>query len=231
MNKRSKFLRAAEKLEYKGLYSRSFAEPFPDWFEGVALRFARVFVPELRFRDVVENPERFFGYVAGYAADLLDRAKNVKLSEIPRGKNWKLVRKEILAIRKNGPANLRRLKRAVAELPRRMESEFYDAYAQSVRKNSTKQSLQRLEDSNTAKICFFLLCMRPHIEARKFRSVSELVSLFIRMEELDSERKRFLKESDAARRSLEGQFRDICSEDGLKLRTKGRPRKILSVGT
>ena len=100
MNKRSKFLRAVEKLEYKGLYSRSFAEPFPDWFEGVALRFARVFVPELRFRDVVENPERFFGYVAGYAADLLDRAKNVKLSEIPRGKNWKLVRNEILAIRK-----------------------------------------------------------------------------------------------------------------------------------
>jgi len=112
-----------------------------------------------------------------------------------------------------------------------MESEFYEAYAQSVRKNSTKQSLQRLEDSNTAKICFFLLCMRPHIEARKFRSVSELVSLFIRIEELDSERKRFLKENDAARRSLEGQFRDICSEDGLKLRTKGRPRKILSVGT
>ena len=72
--------------------------------------------------------------------------------------------------------------------------------------------------------------MRPHIEARKFRSVSELVSLFIRIEELDSERKRFLKENDAARRSLEGQFRDICSEDGLKLRTKGRPRKILSVG-
>jgi hypothetical protein len=178
VSKRSKFLRAAEKLEHKSFYSRVFAEPSPEWFDKIMLRFARVFVPELRCRDVVENPERFFGHVAGYAADLVDRAKNVKLAELPRGKQWKLVRNEILTIRKNGPGNLRRLKRAVAELPRQVESEFYDAYAQSVRKNSTKQSLQRLEDSNTARICFFLLCMRPHIEARKFRSVSELLSLF-----------------------------------------------------
>jgi len=211
------------------MYSPIFAEPVPEWFERVTLRFARVFLPELRPRDVIENPEKFFGHVAGFVAELVEWAKRVKLSEVPRGKRWKLMRAEVLALRTVGPEKLRRLKRAVAELPRKFESEFYDAYAESVRNDSVKRALERLQDSNTAKICFFLLCMRPHIERRKFRTVSDLLSVFMRIEQLDPHRKKFLCENEAARRSLEGQFRDICSEDGLKLHGRGQPRKILPV--
>ena len=82
MSKRSKFLRAAGKLEYNSIYSPIFAEPVPDWFEQVTLRFARVFLPELRPRDVVDNPEKFFGHVAGFVAELVEWAKKVKLTEI-----------------------------------------------------------------------------------------------------------------------------------------------------
>ena len=152
MKKRSKFLRAAEKLEYKSsIYGPIFAEPVPNWFEQVTLRFARVFLPELRPRDVVNNPEKFFGHVAGFVAELVEWAKRVKVSEIPRGKRWKLLRAEVLALRTAGPEKLRRLKHAVAELPRKFESEFYDAYAESVRNDSVKQALERLKDSNTSK--------------------------------------------------------------------------------
>ncbi len=227
MNKRAKFLRAAEQLEHKSVYSPVFSEPFPDWCLKVVLRFARVFIPELRIRDVVENPEKFVGHMAGFVADLIDRAKKVRLSELPRGKQWKLLRTEIMSIRRNGPQRLRHLKKAVAELPRRNESEFYRAYADMTRNDGVDRAVQRLNDSNTAKICFFVLCMRPHIEARRFRSVSDLGRAFMRLEQLDPERKKFLSTNEDARLSLERQFRDICSEDGLKLRPRGRPPKNL----
>lgn len=231
MSKRSKFLRAAKKLEHKSLYTPIFADPAPAWFDKIILRFARVFVPELRLRDVVENPEKFFGHVAAFAADVVERARRVRVSEIPHGKHWQLIRREIIAVRKNGPAKLRELKRVVAELPRDSESEFYGAYAESTQEGSVGRALQRLEQSNAAKICFFIICMRPHIEAKRFRTVTELLRAFMRLESLDPERKRFFQTNEAARRSLKGQFRDICSEDGLKLHRRGQPRKILPVAT
>lgn len=227
MSKKSNFLRAAERLEHESVYSAVFADPFRDWCIQVVLRFARVFLPELKHRDVIDSPETFFGYVTAFVADLVERARRVKLSEIPRGKLGKLIRQEILSIRKVGPGRLRELKRAVAELPADAENKFYKAYVESIGNDSVTRALGRLNDSNTAKICFFLLCMRLHIEAKKFRSVSDLLRFFIKLEELDPERKAFFYENPRALRSLEGQFRDICSEDGLRLRGKGRPRKIL----
>jgi hypothetical protein len=227
MSKRSKFLRAAERLEHDSVYSAVFTDPFPDWCGQVVLRFARVFLPELKVRDVTERPETFFGHVAAFVADLVERAKTVKLSEIPRGRLGKVIRQEILSIRKVGPERLRELKRVVAELPADAENKFYKAYVESVENDCVTRSLSRLDESNTAKICFFLLCMRVHIEAGKFRSVSELLRLYVKFEELDPQRKAFFEEKPRALRNLEGQFRDICSEDGLKLRGKGRPRKIL----
>jgi hypothetical protein len=66
--------------------------------------------------------------------------------------------------------------------------------------------------------------MRPYIEAKRFRNVTELLRAFMRMESLDLERKHFFESNEAARQSIERQFRDICCEDGLELRGKGRPR-------
>ena len=114
-----------------------------------------------------------------------------------------------------------------AELPQIPETEFFTAYVESVEKGTVDQALNRLIDSNTAKICFFLLLMIPHIRARRFHSVSELLRVFMQIEELDEDRKKFLKQNESVRRSLEQQFRDICSEDALRLRSKGRPQKIL----
>jgi hypothetical protein len=227
VSKRSKFLRAAEKLESIGGKLNGFYRQPPGWFDKVGLRFARVYTPELRRRDLDANPERFFGHFASFVADLVDRAKKVKVSEIPRTKQWKWLRGQLMALRKSGPQKLRELKRIVAELPRERESEFYNAYSETERNESVEKAMQRLDDNNTARICFFLICMGPFIAAKKFHTVSDLVRAFMQFEELDPARKRFLKENESARRSLVGQFRDICSEDGLKLHPRGAPRKIL----
>jgi len=222
-----KFLKAAEQLEYESVYSANLPDIEADWTENVVMRFARVFMPELTVRDAREKPEKFFGYVAAFVSQLIELAKKVKLSEIPRTKFGKILRREILAIRTVGPGKLRRLKQVAAELPQIPETEFFTAYVESVEKGTVDRALNRLIDSNTAKICFFLLLMIPHIRARRFHSVSELLRVFMQIEELDEDRKKFLKQNEGVRRTLEQQFRDICSEDGLRLRGKGRPKKIL----
>lgn len=227
MSKRSKFLRAAEKLESIGGKLNGFHREPPDWFWNVVLRFARIYAPELQIHDLDEKPEKFFGHFASFVADLVDRAKEVKISEIPRTKQLKWLRDELMALRKDGPRRLRELKRIVAELPLERESEFYNAYSETERNDSVEEAMQRLNDSNTVKICFFLMCMGPFIAAKKFRTVGDLVRAFMQLEELDPARKQFLKENDSTRRSLVGQFRDICSEDGLRLSGRGRPKKIL----
>jgi hypothetical protein len=227
MSKRSRFLRAAEKLEAVGGKLNGFDPEPPDCFVKIALRLARVYAPEFRLRDLDRNPEKFFGHFASFAADLVDRAKKIRISEIPRTKQWKWLREELLALRKDGSQRLRELKRIVAELPRERETEFYNAYSQTARNDSVEKAMQRLDDSNTAKICFFLICMAPFIAAKKFRTVSDLVRVFMQLEELDPERKRFFANKKKARDGLEQQFRDICSEDGLKLHPRGQPRKIL----
>ena len=96
----------------------------------------------------------------------------------------------------------------------------------STQEGSVGRALQRLEQSNTAKICFFIIYMRPHIEAKSFGNVTELLRALMRLESLEPERKQFFKANEAARQSIERQFRELCSEDVLKLHRRGRPRKF-----
>jgi hypothetical protein len=225
MSKQGTFLRAAEQLQYDSIYSPIFAEPLPDWFGKVAIRFSRVLLPDLKPSDGAENHTRFFGHLAGFIGNLDRELKAIKSSEISRGKNGTRIRREIGELRKVGGEKLRNVKSAAGELPAKSESEFYEAYAKSVRKDSFGYAVQRLRDSNTVRICFFLMCMRPHIEAGKFSNITGLVNAFIRHEEQDPRRKKLLSANEAVRKSLEQQFRDICSEDSLKLQGKGRPKK------
>jgi len=102
----------------------------------------------------------------------------------------------------------------------------FAAYGDGIKKNTFQDAMNRLRDSQTAQICVFLILARPWIESRKVASVSALFEIFIKIKEAFPGQKEFFDAHPQARQSLEAQFRNICSRDDVKIRGRGRPRKI-----
>src|SRR5689334_15585551 len=86
VNGRKEFLKAAEELEYESIYSKALEDDGESWVDRVCLRFLRVFLPQLTVKQARDRPERFFGHVAAYVAQLIEKARKAKVSEIPRTK-------------------------------------------------------------------------------------------------------------------------------------------------
>jgi hypothetical protein len=226
MDKRKEFTRIADELASgQGLFAAHLAEPWPQWFKNVVARFTRVFAPDFTLKDFVERPEHVYGHVAAFELILAKAAQEINLDEIPDRKEFRPIKRALERFRTDEFAQISKTVAAAHELPAKQMTTFFTAYGDGLRTDTAGYGINRLEDSKTVQICFFLMCMRPWIEAKKVSTVTELFKWYMKFQELDETAKDFFKKNPASLVSLRAQFRKICSEDKVKLRGRGRPRK------
>jgi hypothetical protein len=227
-SKREQFFRLADAVVDDGESDAWTAEPWPSWFQKVVLRLTRVFLPTLKAAEFKKNRERFEGYGLAFVKRLVEETGKVDTKTLPTGPVFDWVKAELQTISSLVPEKLENALHAASALPSELGGEFFAAYSDGLKKDTFKLALQRLGDSQTAQICLFLVFARPWIEADKIVSVTVLFETFMKIKEQFPGQREFFERHDEAHRSLEAQFRNICSEDGLKVRGRGRPRKIQS---
>lgn len=226
MDEREKFLEAADKFgALDGVFAAHSAEPWPEWFTNVAFRMARIIAPGLKKEDVKERPEYFEGQAAALLSPLIKAAQGINLDELPDHPVLNIVKQGLLSVRTQGLADYQEVLSAASQLPAEESASFFGAYGDGLKKDASGYGLERFGDSNTAVICLFLLFMRPLIDGRKVRTVTELFDLFMQVHEIVPSEKEYFAKNPLVRKSLEAQFRKICSQDKVKLAGKGRPRK------
>jgi hypothetical protein len=188
----------------------------------------RVFTPSLKAADFKGNRERFEGYGLALAARAVEEAGKLDITNIPNDPKFAGLKKQIQTIATVGAAKVQKALQAVTTLPLDGAGEVFAAYAEGVKKDTFRYAMNRFRDNQTVQICVFLILARPWIESRKVGSVSALFEVFMKIKEAFPGQKQFFDAHPRARQSLEAQFRNICSEDDLKIRGRGRPRKIQS---
>jgi hypothetical protein len=204
------------------------AEPWPAWFQKVALRLARVFIPSLKVADFKRNRERFEGYGLAFVARLVEEAGKVDTTKLPNDRKFSGLKEEIKTIATVDAVRVQKALQAAIALPVDSAGEVFRAYADGIEKDTFRFAMDRFRDSQTAQICVFLIFARSLIESRKVGSVSALFEIFIKIKEAFPGQKQFFDAHPQTRQSLEAQFRNICSQDDVKIRGRGRPRKIQS---
>lgn len=225
-SKREEFFRLADAIVEDDETDPWTAEPWPEWFRKVVLRLTRVFIPSLKGADFKRNRERFEGYGLAFIARIVEEAGKVDATKLPNDRKFAGLKQEIKAIRTLGARRLQKALQAATALPVDSAREVFGAYADGLKNDTFRFAMNRLSDSQTAQICLVLIFARPWIESKKVPSVTALFETFIKIKEAFPGRKEFFRGHPEARRSLEAQFRNICSQDGVKIRSRGRPRKI-----
>jgi hypothetical protein len=220
------------------------AEPWPDWLLRLATRFVRVFSPEFTLEDFRNRRDHFDGILNGVLFAQFKAAEDLDLSQWPQNPLLD-VAKECLVFART--TELKRMKRSLvlaAELQTAKARDFFSGFGRAVSLEggqSVADAIKdRLEQGQSALICLFLLMNREVIEKRMVPTITELWKCFVIFKRLFNPRwcegqevlgqklkKAKADGGDAARvfASTEQQFRNICSEDGIKLGGKGRPRK------
>ena len=226
MDEMQRFLDAANKLgASEGMFAKLDAEPWPEYFTNVALRMARVVAPDLKKEDLKERPEHFHGICAALFVPLIHEAREVNLTEFPDDPLLNTIKHSLEYLQTEEFAQYRELLAAASNLPAEQTAAFFGAFGDGLKRDISVKGVERFGDNNTAFICLFLLIMRPLIEGKKVKTVTELFKLFMQLREAVPSEKEFFAKNPSVRKSLEAQFRKICSEDKVKLRGKGRPRK------
>jgi hypothetical protein len=225
-NKREEFFRLADAVVDDGESDPWTAEPWPEWFRKVVLRLTRVFIPSLKVTDFKRNRERFEGYGLAFVARLVERAATVDTTKLPDDPKFAGLKEEIKTIATVVAGRVQKALQAATALPVDVGGKVFAAYADGLEKDTFGFAMNRLKDNQTAQICLLLIFARPWIESKKVGSVTALFETFMKIKEAFPGQKQFFDSHPPARRSLEAQFRNICSEDGIKLRSRGRPRKI-----
>jgi hypothetical protein len=225
MDSREKFLKAADAVAKDDGPDPWTAEPWPDWFENVIIRLARVFIPTLKREDFKKNRERFEGYGLAFVTELVEGAQKVETGKFPEGEVFASLKTELERIGIVEAKRVQATLRAAASLPRKESLEFFTAYVNGLRQHSGTEALNRLVDNQTAQICLFLIFARPWIEAKTVATVTVLFKSFMNIREAFPGQKEFFRKNPNARRSLEQHFRKICTADKVKLASRGQPRR------
>ncbi len=100
--------------------------------------------------------------------------------------------------------------------------EFFDGYSKGLKLGIALQATERMKDSNTAKMCFFLIMARPWIDAKRVKSVAEMFGVY---RTIHAAFGRPAAPNPYALASLRIQFSTLCSECGVKIRGRGHPKK------
>jgi hypothetical protein len=225
-SKREEFFRLADAVVDDGESDPWTAEPWPGWFQKVVLRLTRVFIPSLKVTDFKRNRERFEGYGLAFVARLVEQAAKVDTTKLPNDPKFAGLREEIKTIATVVAGKVQKALQAATALPVDGAGEVFAAYGDGVKKDTFRFAMDRLSDSQTAQICLLLIFARPWIESRKVGSVTALFETFMKIKEAFPGQRQFFRAHPQARQSLEAQFRNICSQDEVKIRSRGRPRKI-----
>lgn len=225
--KRDAFLAAADQMgEHESMFDAFCVEPWPGWFLKVVLRMGQVFAPELRPTDLREHPERFFAIVAGVNLSLIKAAEELDLTQLPDEPICNLVRKELELIKTDETARFKETQNRAVDLPGYEAMGFSVALGETVKKETAFKSIERLGEVTTAGICLFLIFSRQQIESGTFRNVTELWNCFLQLRIIsEGNGSDFYEKNPEVRKSLEAQFRKICSQCDVKLAKRGRPSK------
>jgi hypothetical protein len=226
MDSREKFLRLADELSKDDSADPWTKEPWPTWLTKIVLRLARVFAPSLTADDFRANRERFEGFGLAFVTQCLEEARKVDKAALPNNPLFDGVKAALEEMEAVDAPKLEAALRAATDLPTEAAGEVFAAYGEGLKKGVAKFGIDRLRDNNTAQVCLFLIFARPWIEGKTVMSVTELFQSFMKIREAFPGQREFFARHPNARTSLERQFRNICSEEGVKVRQRGRPRKF-----
>jgi hypothetical protein len=224
MDKREEFLRVADEIAKDREPDPWTAEPWPDWFRKVVLRLVRVFIPDLKRADFEFNRERFEGQGLAFVSGLIEEAQKVDTTKFPDAPHFQALKIKLESMGTSEADRVQAALHAASVLPSQEAAEFFEAYAEGLKKKTANFALERFGDSQTAQICLFLMWARPWIEKRRVANVTELFKNFMQIKEVFPGQKEFFVGNAKARASWEQHFRRICSEDGVKLAPRGHPK-------
>ena len=223
-NGAAKFLEIAGNLGMDdGPFSEALKEPWPKWLGNVVGRLARMYAPEMTVSEYKSNPEKTLGYAAGMEFILAKAAEGVDLSELPGTGLGPVIKDELNKLSQVEAPQIRETVAAACDLPFEKAVDFFGGFADALKRNTAFAGMEALEQLNALQICFFLVGMRPLIEGGKFRSVAQLFRQFEKVQELNPSKARYFKENPEAWERLKRHFERICSDEGVKLRGRGRP--------
>ena len=202
-----------------------FAKRWPDWFEKVLLRLAGVLLPELPLSDLRENPVKFFANLGALQLDMTTRFEAADLAEFSATPALKKLCKQLHGANKADHAAIKETQSRAMDLPKNGKLTFIAAQGTTVKNQTAAKVIRRIQTSPTVKICFFLILNRGVIENRKVATVGELFGRFYEWLGKNKDKvKSFYKKNASAEVSMKAQFQKICSECGVRLSTRGRPR-------
>jgi len=219
-------------------------DPLPPFVIPLVTRFIRVFCPEMTFAKFMDNPEGFHAIGLAILLELYKTAEAFESSALPPHPFLDALKEALRILRTSELPKVKRAISAAQDLPP-VESKRFLAGLSIGLGNSTGGTLtdtvrERIVGGNSCQICVFLLAHCRVIERREVKSITELWKRFVLVKRLfnpnwgreeTAVRKRPSKTlKDAGNngnilKSWEHQFRKICSEDGIILAAKGRPRK------
>ncbi len=209
-----------------GLLDYVLAEPIPEWLNNVALRFTRTCCPSLKLEDVKTNPARFHGLCAGIFFSLGKMAEETEIPDLPDNPLAGEIRKQFDLMKQSEMPAIREAVSEAHTLPHDVACEFFASFAKGASGEAVCYSLERMGDNHTVQICLFLMSVRPWIDAKKVRNIAELLTCYRKI--LRACGDKFFDENPRAWANFSAQFRNICSEDGLRIANRGRPRKNTS---
>ena len=220
-------------------------EPWPEWQTKLALRMARIYVPNLKLDDLRNKPQVFFGYATAAQFEMAKIGEVLNLSAFPeseyldgikkmiegKGVAQEITESELFGFVKEMREQVVNVLlpmlsdtiTAAVSMPFKESIDFFVAFGDGLNRHVGWNALKRLGDTSTVKICMFIISQRPEIEAGKFKTVSELIRYYFHL--CSKEGEEISQNALAQREAFTGQFRQICKEDGVKLARRGRPRK------
>jgi hypothetical protein len=221
--KRAAFLAAANQIAVITDKAGVLDKPWQDWFEKVCFRLARVFVPELPLTDFQQNPEKFFGTLAGLQMDVAKHFEAADLTEFSATPALRKLRQQFRAAIKADHDAIKETQSRAMDLPVAGRLTFNAALGTTVKNELAAQVIQRIQTSPTVKICLFLILNRRAIEERKFGTAGKCFEAFRKT----SFGREGLAGNGDPMLSMKAQFQKICSESGVRFSNRGRPRANL----
>src|ERR1700693_3220627 len=153
MDKREEFLRAANQVVGDdSLDDPWMKEPWPEWLTNVALRLARNFIPTLTASDFKANRERFLGYGLAFVSGVIEEAQKVDTSKFPDKPPYAVLKEELEIIQTVEGPRIAKAVSAAQLLPADLSGEFFEAYADGLKRQIAKFAMERFADNHTVQI-------------------------------------------------------------------------------
>lgn len=191
----------------------------------MGVRLTRIAAPQIIEAAKRGDDEFMIGQVVAAemlmveALKILDVIREIQKLNDP---TWDFMLEQLAIIGGPEAKRLKAVKNAAADLPVEHSASVFKSLGDGLKKNVFDDLLERTSSSTTVLICFFVMAHRVPIEKRVFKNVTQLAERFLKLRELVGE---MPAEKEAVRASIMAQFRKICSQDGLKISTRGRPPK------